>query len=84
MNQTAIKYAIEIIPQKIAKFTNDDIMKIFPITPDIPATISVPKTPEIRDFVNVFEGIPITFVAYQGTKSPLLSVNTIAPTTATP
>ena len=75
---------MEIVPQKNARFINDDIMKIFPIMTVIPAIISVAKTPEIRDFVNVFEGILITFVAYQGTKSPLLSINTIAPTTATP
>ena len=75
---------MEIIPQKIAKFINDDIMKIFPIIIVIPAIISVAKTPEIRDFVNVFEEISNTFVAYHGTKNPLLSVNTIAPATATP
>jgi hypothetical protein len=75
---------VEIIPQIIARFINDDIIKIFPMIVDNPVIISTAKTPEIIDFVKVFGEIPITFVAYQGTKNPLLKVITIAPAIATP
>ena len=79
-----IRYSVEIIPQKITRFVNDDSMKIFPIIAVNPEIISIAKTPETIDFVKVFEEIPITFVAYQGTKNPLLTIDTIAPAKATP